>query len=67
MSQGWNLLEGEVKEYTDLVPVVNVVVEVGFVLKALLDGRSFLGSNLAVGTHVYVRFEVDSVKVLSAH
>ena len=49
VSQEWNLLEGEVQEYTDLGPVVNVAVEVGFVLKALLDKRSFWGSSLARG------------------
>ncbi len=67
VSQEWNLLEGEVQEYTDLGPVVNVAVEVGFVLKALLDKRSFWGSSLAVGTRVYVRFDVDSGKVFNAH
>ena len=43
VSQEWNLLEGEVQEYTDLGPIVNVAVEVGFVLKARLDKRPSRG------------------------
>lgn len=61
----WNVFEGNVKEYMDLGPVVEVTVDVGLVLKALVDKRSFIEKDLAVGKLVHVGFSADSVKVLT--
>jgi molybdate/tungstate transport system ATP-binding protein len=61
-----NILEGNVKGYVDLGPIVEVTVDAGLVMKAFVDKTSFLEKDLAVGKFVYVRFRVDSVKVLTA-
>lgn len=53
------------KGYVDLGPIVEVTVDAGLVRKALVDKRSFLEKDLAVGRLVHVGFWVDSVKVLS--
>lgn len=60
----WNVFKGNVKGYVDLGPIVEVTVDAGLVLKALVDKRSFLEKDLAVGKLVHVGFRVDSAKVL---
>lgn len=62
-----NILDGEVKEYTDLGPLVEVTIDAGLDLKVFVDKRSFLESNLEVGKRVHVGFRVDAVKALSIH
>jgi ABC-type Fe3+/spermidine/putrescine transport system ATPase subunit len=64
-AEEWNVFEGEVKRYVNLGPIVEVTVDVGFVLKVFVDKRSFLESNLVVGKRVHVGFEVAAVKVMS--
>jgi ABC-type Fe3+/spermidine/putrescine transport system ATPase subunit len=61
----WNIFEGEVRGYVDLGPIVEVAVDAGLLLKAFIDKRSFLESNLTVGRRVHVGFRFDSVKVVS--
>jgi ABC-type Fe3+/spermidine/putrescine transport system ATPase subunit len=65
-SEEWNIFEGTITGYIDLGPVVDVNVDAGLALKALVDKRSFLKSDLAVGKRVCVGFRADSVKVLGA-
>lgn len=67
VSSEWNAFEGEIRGYTNLGPVVEVTVDAGLILKVLLDKRSFLQSNLALGKRVHVRFRLDSVKIVSVH
>jgi molybdate/tungstate transport system ATP-binding protein len=64
-SLNWNFFEGTVKEYTNLGPVVEVTVNVGLVLKALIDKRSFLELNLSEGKCVHVGFKAASVRIVS--
>ena len=64
-SPDWNFFEGTVKEYTNLGPVVEVTVNVGLVLKALIDKRSFLELNLSEGKRVHAGFKVASVRIVS--
>jgi molybdate/tungstate transport system ATP-binding protein len=65
VSFDWNFFEGTVKEYTNLGPVVEVTVDVGLVLKALIGKRSFLELNLSEGKRVHVGFNAASVKIVS--
>ncbi len=64
-SEEWNILEGEVRGYLDLGPVVEVTVDAGLTVKMIVDKRAYFESNLADGKRVHVGFRVDSVKVLS--
>jgi molybdate/tungstate transport system ATP-binding protein len=64
-SLDWNFFEGTVKEYANLGPVVEVTVNVGLVLKALIGKRSFLELNLSEGKRVYVGFNKASVRIVS--
>ena len=57
--------EGIIKEYTNLGSVVEVTVDVGLVLKALISKRSFLELNLSEGKHVHVGFKAASVRIVS--
>jgi ABC-type Fe3+/spermidine/putrescine transport system ATPase subunit len=61
----WNLLEGNIRKYTNLGPIVEVTVDAGLVIKVLMHKRSFLGSHLSEGTHVQVGFRTNSVKIVS--
>jgi molybdate/tungstate transport system ATP-binding protein len=61
----WNIFEGEVKEYVNLGPIVEVTMDAGLVLKVFVDKRSFLESKLVVGKRTHVGFRIDSVKVVS--
>jgi molybdate/tungstate transport system ATP-binding protein len=65
VSVEWNSLEGKVREYTNLGPVVEVTIDAGLLLKISIDKRSFLELNLIEGKHVYVAFKVDSVRIVS--
>jgi molybdate/tungstate transport system ATP-binding protein len=64
-SLDWNFFEGTVKEYTNLGPVIEVTVNFGLALRALVGKRSFLELNLIEGKHVYVGFKADSVRIVS--
>jgi len=64
-SESWNVLEGAITGYMDLGPMVEVNVDAGLILKALVDKRSFLESNLSVGEHVHVGFKIDNVKTVN--
>jgi molybdate/tungstate transport system ATP-binding protein len=61
----WNVLEGEVKGYMSLGPVVEVTLDAGLRLKVFVDKRSFLELDLAVGKRIYAGFKVDAVKMVS--
>lgn len=65
VSSGWNFFEGTVGEYTNLGSVVEVTVNIGLFLKALIDKRSFLELNLSEGKRVHVGFKADSVRIVS--
>lgn len=60
-----NFFEGTVEKYTNLGSVVEVTVNIGLFLKALIDKRSFLQLNLSEGKHVHVGFKADSVRIVS--
>jgi molybdate/tungstate transport system ATP-binding protein len=64
-SENWNVLEGTITGYMDLGPIVEVNVDAGLALKALMDKRSFLESNLAIGEQVHAGFRIDSVKTVN--
>jgi ABC-type Fe3+/spermidine/putrescine transport system ATPase subunit len=66
-SEEWNVFGGTVTGYMDLGPFVDLSIDAGLALKAFVDKRSFLGSNLDVGERVRVGFRVDSVKIVSMH
>jgi molybdate/tungstate transport system ATP-binding protein len=66
ISDDWNSLEGEVREYANLGPFVEVAVDAGLMLKVSIDKRSFLEMNLIEGRHVHVAFKANSVKIVSA-
>jgi molybdopterin-binding protein len=65
VSDEWNSLEGKVREYTNLGPVVEVTVDAGLMLKISIDKQSFLELNLIKGKNVHVVFKADSVRILS--
>ena len=65
VSDEWNSLQGKVREYTNLGPVVEVAIDVGLMLKTFIDKRSFLELNLIGGKSVHVTFKADSVKIVS--
>jgi molybdate/tungstate transport system ATP-binding protein len=65
VSLDWNFFEGIVKEYTNLGPVVEVTLNVGLVLKALIGKQPFLELNLYEGKRVYVGFKAASVRIVS--
>lgn len=65
ISLDWNFFEGTVKQYTNLGSVVEVTVDAGLVLKALIGKRSFLELNLSEGKRVYVGFKATSVRIVS--
>lgn len=62
-----NILQGEIKGYTNLGPLVEVTVDAGLLLKAFVDKRTFLEANLVDGKRVNVGFKIDEVKVVSTH
>jgi molybdate/tungstate transport system ATP-binding protein len=64
-SLDWNFFEGTVKEYTNLGSVIEVTVNVGLILKALIGKRAFLELNLSEGKHVHVGFNTASVRIVS--
>jgi molybdate/tungstate transport system ATP-binding protein len=65
VSDEWNSFEGKVREYTNLGPVVEVVIDAGLMLNVSIDKRSFLELNLIEGKHVYATFKADSVRIVS--
>jgi molybdate/tungstate transport system ATP-binding protein len=65
VSFDWNFLEGTVKEYANLGPIIEVTVDVGFILKALIGKHSFLELNLSKEKHVHVGFKTASVRIVS--
>jgi molybdate/tungstate transport system ATP-binding protein len=65
VSHDWNSLEGEVREYANLGPLIEVTIDAGLMLKISIDKRSFLRMNLIEGKHVHVAFKADSVKIVS--
>jgi ABC-type Fe3+/spermidine/putrescine transport system ATPase subunit len=65
VSGEWNFFEGKVEKYTNLGPIVEVTINSGLFLKALIDKRSFLELNLFEGKPVHVRFKADAVKIVS--
>lgn len=66
-SEEWNVFDGTITGYVDLGPVIDVEVDAGLTLKALISKRSFLESNLVAGDHVHVGFRVDSVRIVGNH
>jgi ABC-type Fe3+/spermidine/putrescine transport system ATPase subunit len=65
VSLDWNFFEGPVREYTNLGPIVEVTVNVGLILKAIIGKRSFLELNLFEGKRVHVGFKTASVRIVS--
>jgi molybdate/tungstate transport system ATP-binding protein len=62
--EDWNVLEGIIKRYTDLGPIVEVTVDAGLLVKVFIHKRSFLESNLSEGKHVHLGFRTDSAKIV---
>jgi len=66
VSEETNSFEGKVRDYTNLGPIVEVVVDIGLKFKAFIDKRSFIELNLIEGKNVHIAFRTDSVKIVGA-
>ena len=65
VSGEWNFFTGTVEKCTNLGPTVEVTINIGLFLKALIDKRSFLELNLSEGKRIHAGFKADSVRIVS--